>query len=195
MLIQYKVVVSILMATCQVSPGDRIKRLLSDLAPMPSRLASTCYIFQGFPKTVFGTSFMYGSEVDRAHENYLTKLFESPKSDQRALAEVAAFVSSRVYVNQQGEPFLLLVRQDSLNYLTLLEKHRTLKMSWRDELLNDCLRTYLNLGLDAQHRGSGPRFETMQQAGSVMANVRALSAKFSVGSYIHSDWSAPFPIR
>lgn len=187
-------IVFIALLCCQstglTSPENR-----SQLRPMPSPLASVSYFFQGFPQAVVLTDFAYYDRADRSHEDYIAKLLDSPKETQRTLGYVAAYLASKIYIDDRGQTYLLLGKEDAGYLSVMLYDGKKKDFSWRDNLMHECLQSYVTLRTDRKRALAPWQKKGEKRAESVRLNVGALAAKIIVSDRIDDGWTYPYPAR
>ncbi len=165
---------------------------LSELHPGESTLASLTYMFQGFPEGVFGVQFMYQNKAGMVYDRYLSKLLSSPTPAQRALRDCAFFFSTRIYIDDKSQPYLVLSEHDALKlYGDLYYSIKPEKLSHNDRLLRNALLAYSRLQRDPSAALPEWMASKGDVNGPVESNVRQLLQKIVVTDRIDPSWETP----
>lgn len=174
--------------------AQRLNTFESKLKPHESDIASLCFLFQGLPSKVQGTSFHYDIGTDLEHEKYLSNLLRSPNESQTVLRDCAVFLSSRTYLGQDLQPYLLLARRDSVQRLGQLGVASDPRWTWQDALLCESLQAYYRLGLT--RRVENVTWSSAEKrVYSVQKNVERLVGKIKVTNRIEESWFRPHAVR
>ncbi|MBC8066135.1 MAG: hypothetical protein H7Y17_14985 [Chlorobia bacterium] len=167
---------------------------VSVLHPMESQLASLCHLFQGLPTRVIGVEFEYETREAQECEKYLAQLLDAPKPHQRDLREAAAFLATRIYVDDNGKEYLLLSDHDALKFEVLLIYGESKSFSLKDRLLRDAIISYMQLPRDRTY-AQARWLKSEKGVNTVRGNVKKHLAKVIVTRRVENDWRSPAAYR
>lgn len=172
------------LCTAQSNPN------LSTMRPGRSSLAALSFLFQGWPTRVEGVQFAYETRKPADCERYLVKLLDSPNRHQKELRDAAVFLASRLYVDANFRPYLVLSSSDALNCGVNMAYVDSRGFSRYDRLMRDAIVSYCLL--DRRESMARSRWlESEQGVNCVRANVKALLGKLTVTTSIDQKWHAP----
>lgn len=167
---------------------------VSVLHPQESQLASLCHLFQGLPTRVIGVEFEYETREAQECEKYLAQLLDSPKPYQKDLREVAAFLATRIYVDDKGKEYLLISDHDAQKFSVRLIYGKSKSFSSKDRLLRDALLSYLDLPRDRTY-AQARWLKSDKGVNTVRGNVKKHLAEITVTRKVENDWRSPAAYR
>jgi hypothetical protein len=154
---------------------------------MESDLAALCWLYQGLPNGVIGSSFVYAKRESQDCEAYLVNLIDAPKPRQKALRDVAVFLARRVYRDNRENECLVLDDSDALRLTAMLRLMKSDSLALKDRLLRDAIACYLELSKDramAQNRW----LKSENGINAVRANVKKVLAKLVITRKVETGW-------